>query len=69
MTKTTPLFKTLDNETLRTEYRHWLALATNNAGMAASGAVNIRRAASQMGRIMRNVNIIEAIARQRRIAL
>lgn len=65
----TPLFKTLSNDALRAEYRGWRALAYNNAGAAASGAVNLSRAAGQMGRIMRNVNIIEAIARQRRISL
>ena len=65
----TPLFKSLSNDALRTEYRGWRALAYNNAAMAASGAVNIAKAAYSMGRIMRNVNIIEAIARQRRISL
>lgn len=65
----TPLFKSLSNDALRTEYHGWRALAFNNAGTAASGAVNIGRAANQMGRIMRNVEIIEAIARQRRISL
>jgi hypothetical protein len=65
----TPLFKSLSDDALRTEYRGWRALAYNNAGAAASGAVNVRSAAGQMGRIMRNVEIIEAIARQRRISL
>ena len=64
-----PLFKSLADDALRIEYRAWRNLAHNNAGMAASGAVNVRRAAAQMGRIMRNVEIIEAIARQRRISL
>lgn len=65
----TPMFKTLSDDALRAEYRGWRELAFNNANMAASGAVNVRRAAGQMGRIMRNVEIIEAIARQRRISL
>lgn len=65
----TPLFKTLSNEALRTEYRGWRELAYNNAAIAASGAANLRKCAGQMGRIMRNVEIIEAIARQRRISL
>jgi len=65
----TPLFKSLSNEALRAEYRGYRALAYNNAGAAASGAVRLSRAASQMGRLMRNVEIIEAIARQRGISL
>jgi hypothetical protein len=68
-TQKTPLFKSLDNDALRAEYRGWRALAFNNANLAASGAVNVRRAAHSMGRIMRNIEIIEAIARQRRISL
>ena len=71
MTATTrpPLFKSLSDAALRIEYRGWRALAFNNAGAAASGAVNLGKCARQMGRIMRNVEIIEAIARQRRISL
>lgn len=65
----TPLFKSLSNEALRTEYRGYRNLAYNNAGMAASGAVNKNRAAGQMGKLMRNIEIIEAIARQRGISL
>lgn len=64
----TPLFKSLSDEALRTEYAGWRALAFNNANIAQAGG-NIRRAAGQMGRIMRNVEIIEAIARQRGIRL
>jgi hypothetical protein len=65
----TPLFKSLSNEALRAEYAAYRNLAYNNAGMAASGAVSVHRAAGQMGRLMRNVQIIEAIARQRGISL
>jgi len=65
----TPLFKSLSDEALRAEYRAYRALAFNNASMAASGAVNLGRAASQMGRLMRTVELIENIARQRRISL
>jgi len=65
----TPLFKELSDDALRTEYAGWRALAYNNAQMAGSGAVNVGKCARQMGRIMRNVEIIEAIARQRRISL
>lgn len=65
----TPLFKSLSDDALRAEYAGYRALAYNNASMAASGAVNLRGAARQMGRLMRNVEIIEAIARQRKISL
>lgn len=68
-TKATPLFKELSDEALRAEYRSYRTLAYNNASMAGSGAVSVRRAASQMGRLMRNIQIIEAIARKRRISL
>jgi hypothetical protein len=66
---TTPLFKDLSDEALRTEYRGWRELAYNNANIAASGAVNRKKCAASMGRIMRNVEIIEAIARKRGIPL
>ena len=65
----TPLFKSLSNEALRTEYAAYRALAFNNANMAASGAVSVGRAARQMGGLMRNIQIIEAIAKQRRMSL
>jgi hypothetical protein len=65
----TPLFKSLTDSALREEYKAWRNLAVNNAGMAASGAVSIQRCANQMGKIMRNISIIEGIARQRRISL
>lgn len=66
---TTPFFKELSNEALRIEYRGYRELAYNNANMAASGAVNRKKCASQMGRLMRNIQIIEAIAKQRKISL
>lgn len=65
----TPLFKSLSDEALRIEYRGWRALAFNNASMASGGRVWRDRCANQMGRIMRNVEIIEAIARKRGISL
>ena len=65
----TPLFKDMTDDALRAEYRAWRALAYNNANMAAAGCVNVSRAARQMGRIMRNVEIIEAIARRRQMSL
>lgn len=66
---TTPFFKDLSDEALRTEYRGWRELAYNNANMAASGAVNRKKCAMGMGRIMKNVEIIEVIARKRGISL
>ena len=65
----TPLFKSLSDDALRAEYRGYRNLAYNNANMAASGAVNLKKAAAQMGRLMKNIEIIEAIAKQRRISL
>ena len=65
----TPFFKALSDDALRTEYASLRALAYNNAACAASGAVNVRRAAHQMARLMRNIEIIEAIARKRGISL
>lgn len=63
----TPFFKEMSDEALRTEYAGWRNLAYNNANIAACGSRS--RAAGQMGRIMRNVEIIEAIARKRGICL
>jgi len=68
-TTATPLFKDMCDDSLRREYVGWRELAYNNAACAASGAVNLRKSAAQMGRIMRNVQIIEAIARKRGISL
>lgn len=65
----TPFYKELSDDSLRAEYRGLRELAYNNAQMAASGAVNRNRAASQMGRLMRNIEIIEALARRRGISL
>lgn len=65
----TPLFKSLSDEALRTEYAGYRNLAYNNANAAGSGAVNKYKAAAQMGKLMRNIEIIEAIAHQRRISL
>jgi hypothetical protein len=69
-TKTkTPFFKELSDDALREEYAGYRNLAYNNAAMAASGAVNLRRAAYQMHHLMRCVEIIEAIARKRGMRL
>ncbi len=65
----TPFFKELSNEALRTEYAGYRGLAYNNMAMVASGAVNQFKAGRQMGRLMRNIEIIEGIARQRGISL
>ncbi len=67
--KTTPLFKELSDEALRTEYRGWRELAYNNAAMASGGLAWRNKCARSMGKIMRNVEIIEAIARKRGIRL
>lgn len=67
--QTTPLFKSLSDDQLRTEYASYRNLAYNNAGMAASGAVNVKKCANQMGRLMRSIQIIEGIARQWKISL
>lgn len=66
-TTTTPLFKSLSDDALRAEYRGYRELAYNNARIASLG--NPQRAARQMGRLMRCIEIIEAIANQRRISL
>ncbi len=71
-TMKTPLFKSLSDAALRIEYRGWRELAYNNAKMAQScrdGGPTIKKLAYQMGKIMRNVEIIEAIAKQRKISL
>lgn len=65
----TPFFKELSDEALRTEYHGYRELAYNNANAASSGGVNKRKAANQMGRLMRNIQIIEAIAKKRGIRL
>lgn len=64
-----PLIKEMTDSVLRTHYAGLRALAYNNAAMAASGAVNRKKAASQMGRLMRHIEICEAVARKRGISL
>ncbi len=59
----TPLFKSLSDDALRAEYAGYRNLAYNNARIGTPGA------ARQMGTLMRNIEIIEAIANQRRISL
>lgn len=68
-TITAPMLKDLDNEALRNSYKTYRALAYNNAQIAASGAANIRKCAAQMGRLMKWIEICEAIARKRGISL
>jgi hypothetical protein len=65
----TPLFKELSDDALRTEYWGYRALAYNNANMAAGSKAWRDKCANQMGRLMRNIEIIEAIARKRKISL
>ena len=60
----TPLFKSLSDDALRTEYRGYRALAYNQIAIGGGP-----RGARQMGQLMRAIQIIEGIARQRRIAL
>ena len=67
-THKTPLFKSLSDDALRTEYRGYRELAYNNAAMASAGLPR-GRLAFQMSRLMRNIEIIEAIANQRKIRL
>ena len=67
-THKTPLFKSLDDEALRREYWSARELAYNNAAMASAGFPR-GRLAYQMAQLMRNIEIIEAIANQRKIRL
>ena len=64
---TTPFFKDLSDKALRREYAGYRELAYNNANIAQFG--NRQKCANQMGRIMKNIQIIEAIARKRRMSL
>lgn len=64
-----PLIKELSDEGLREHYRGLRALAYNNSQMASSGAVNLKKLAAQMGKLMRWIEICEAVARRRRIRL
>lgn len=64
-----PLIKELGDGALREHYRGLRELAYNNAEMASSGAVNRRKAAAQMGRLMRHIEICEAVARRRGVSL
>lgn len=66
----TPLFKTLSDDSLRTEYRGWREIAYNASRIAQSAGPRGRsRMASQTGRALRNMEIIEALARGRGISL
>jgi len=63
------LFKEMSDQALRAEYRGNRELAYNNARIAQQGKASAGRMARQMGRLMANIRIIEAIARQRGIGL
>jgi hypothetical protein len=63
------LYKEMSDEALRTEYKSLRNLAHNSAAIAACGVGNNKKGAVQMGKLMRNIEIIEAIARQRGIKL
>jgi hypothetical protein len=64
-----PLIKELSDDGLREHYRGLRALAYNNAQMAQTGAVNTRKLAAQMGKLMKWIEICEAVARKRGIRL
>jgi hypothetical protein len=64
-----PLFKSLSDDALRAEYAGYRELAYNNAQIAQSAYGSRGKLARQMGQLMRNLAIIEGIARQRRISL
>lgn len=68
-TTKTPFFKELSDESLRNEYWGYRSLAYNNAAMAAYGPSARSSCANQMGRLMKNIQTIEAIARKRGISL
>jgi hypothetical protein len=61
------LIKDMENDQLRDHYWSLRALAYNNAQIAQRG--NRRRAAAQMGRLMRHIEICEAVADRRGISL
>lgn len=65
MTNSKPLFKDMSDEALVTEYWAYRALVHNNAGMAASGAVNRHKAAAQQGKLLKSFDIICALIRRR----
>lgn len=62
-TQKLPFFKNMTDDALRAEYAGYRALAYNNA------AIGGHAAAQQMGTLMRAVQLIEGIARQRGISL
>jgi len=68
-TYSAPLFKNLSDARLIEEYKGYRALAYNNAAMAASGATNRQKGARSMGYLMKNIEIIEAIAKKRDLSL
>ena len=66
----TPLFRDLDADALRAQYRQWRALAHRSAEIATlPGGAGRTRNARQMGRIMNNVQLIERIADSKGINL
>jgi hypothetical protein len=67
---TTPLFRDLDADALRDQYRQWRTLAHRSADIATRpGGAGRTANARQMGRIMRNVQLIERIADSKGINL
>lgn len=52
-------YMTADPDAVRAHYKGLRQLAYNNARAAASGAVSRRKAAGQMGRLMRDIELIE----------
>lgn len=68
-TITAPMLRDLSDDALRASYRTYRALAYNNAQIAQTGSANNRKLAAQMGRLMRWIEICEAIAQKRGIRL
>ena len=72
MSEPLPYFKGMSDAALREAYWSYRDLAFNNANIASHRAAcgaSTRPVARQMGRLMRAIEIIEGIARQRRISL
>lgn len=66
----TPMFRDLDADALREQYRQWRTLAHRSSEIATlPGGAGRTRNARQMGRIMNNVQLIERIADRKGINL
>lgn len=69
-TRKTPLIKELSNEALRDHYWSCRALAYNNAAMVGDcGKHGQAKLARQMGSLMKQIDICEAVAKQRKMSL